>query len=125
MPIRPPRHQHTGYQTSVQRSRDHDQRRGSSRERGYTAQWEKARKLYLAAHPLCTMCERDGRLTPATLVDHVLAHRGDQRLFWDQSNWQALCKPHHDRDKQRQERGPVREDVREMFPLPRLRLEDD
>ena len=76
------------------------------------------RKLYLTAHPLCVMCEREGRLTPATVVDHIVAHRNDQRLFWDQSNWQSLCKPHHDREKQREERGPVREDVRKLFPLP-------
>jgi len=24
-------------------------------------------------------------------------------LFWDSANWQGLCKPHHDIDKQREE----------------------
>jgi len=50
------------------------------------------------------MCESSGRIEPATVIDHIIPHRGDQSLFWDQSNWQALCKPHHDRDKQSQER---------------------
>jgi len=31
----------------------------------------------------------------ATLVDHVVPHRGDQRLFWLVANWQALCTACH------------------------------
>ena len=118
MPQRPPRHQHAGYRTDAQRNRDHDERRGSSRERGYTARWDKARRLYLRAHPLCVMCERAGRLTSATAVDHVVPHRGDKTLFWDQDNWQGLCTRHHSREKQREERGREREDVTKLFPIP-------
>lgn len=44
-----------------------------------------------------------GRLTPATVVDHVIPHRGDRKLFWDSSNWQPLCVECHNRDKQREE----------------------
>ncbi|WP_430395093.1 HNH endonuclease signature motif containing protein [Enterovirga aerilata] len=51
------------------------------------------------------MCEQGGMVREATVVDHVVPHRGDQALFWDPSNWQPLCREHHDRDKQRQERG--------------------
>lgn len=65
--------------------------RGSAAERGYDARWRKARLAFLAAHPLCAECERAGRVTPARVVDHVVPHRGDQRLFWDEGNWQALC----------------------------------
>ena len=47
-----------------------------------------------------TRCARragpHGRLVPATVVDHVVPHRGDQRLFWDESNWAPACKPCHD-----------------------------
>lgn len=32
----------------------------------------------------------------ATVVDHIVPHRGDDRLFWDEENWQALCKNCHD-----------------------------
>ena len=28
--------------------------------------------------------------------DHIIPHRGDMRLFWDESNWQALCESWHD-----------------------------
>ena len=49
------------------------------------------------SYPLCAACEAEGRLVPAMVVDHVTPHRGDLRLFWDSGNWQALCKPCHDR----------------------------
>ena len=36
---------------------------------------------------------RQGALVSATVVDHVVPHRGDPVLFWDESNWQSQCKP--------------------------------
>lgn len=29
--------------------------------------------------------------TPATQTDHVVPHRGNMTVFWDASQWQALC----------------------------------
>jgi 5-methylcytosine-specific restriction enzyme A len=49
------------------------------------------------------MCMDAGRLTPASVVDHIRPHRGDLGLFWDRHNWQSLCKVHHDSSKQRAE----------------------
>lgn len=77
--------------------REVDERRGSSRERGYSGAWEKARAGYLRCHPLCVRCSERGLIIPATVVDHIRDHKGDPALFWDESNWQALCKPCHDR----------------------------
>lgn len=37
------------------------------------------------------------------IADHIEPHRGDEALFWDIQNGQCLCKPCHDRDKQREE----------------------
>ena len=37
---------------------------------------------------------KHGMLTPATVVDHVIPHRGDQKLFWDEDNWQAVSYTH-------------------------------
>jgi len=51
------------------------------------------------------MCEARGRVTPATVVDHITPHRGDMARFWDRENWQSLCAPCHDIDKARMERG--------------------
>lgn len=68
-----------------------DERRGSARKRGYTTAWEKARKQFLAELPLCSCCHAHGRLEPARIVDHIIPHKGDDRLFWDKGNWQGLC----------------------------------
>ena len=74
-----------------------DRLRGSATERGYDAKWRRARKRFLQRHPLCANCLSQGVLTPATVVDHIVPHRGDHRLFWDEQNWQPLCKVCHDR----------------------------
>ena len=71
--------------------------RESATNRGYDARWRAARKRYLKRYPLCIECQRKGKFMPATVVDHVLPHRGDEDLFWDESNWQPLCKHCHDR----------------------------
>jgi 5-methylcytosine-specific restriction protein A len=57
-------------------------------------------------HPLCRQCFARGIITPATVVDHIKPHGIDAskaqptaeqiRLFWNEDNWQSMCKPHHD-----------------------------
>lgn len=55
-------------------------------------------------------CRSAGRLTAASVVDHIRPHRGDAELFFDPENWQSLCKPCHDGTKQSGEKsgGPMR-----------------
>lgn len=93
-------------------------RRLTAQVRGYNSRWQAARLAFLAKHPLCVMCQAEGRVTAATVVDHIVPHRlggaiesGDahqihmaRARFWDSSNWQPLCKPHHDGTKQAIER---------------------
>ena len=74
-----------------------DRLRGGAAARGYDAHWRKARKAFLSRHPLCVECLKSGVLTPATVVDHIVPHRGDHALFWNEQNWQPLCKDCHDR----------------------------
>jgi 5-methylcytosine-specific restriction protein A len=84
-----------------------DVHRGSAHDRGYTARWQRARVAWLRHHPRCgdresgqpvmSRCRDEGRVTPAEVLDHVVPHRGDERLFWDRANWQALCQPCHHR----------------------------
>lgn len=74
-----------------------DQRRGTAAQRGYNYKWQKAREVYLKQNPLCVTCDKDGEVTAATVVDHIIPHKGDQGLFWDVKNWQPLCKQCHDR----------------------------
>lgn len=73
--------------------------------RGYGGRWQRERLAFLAQHPLCAMCQVNGRVTAATIVDHIKPHKGDHTLMWDWSNWQPLCKPHHDVTKQSQDKG--------------------
>ncbi|MBP7336877.1 HNH endonuclease [Niveispirillum sp.] len=72
-----------------------DARRPSARERGYGSKWERARAEFLACNPWCVRCKEAGRQVQASHVDHITPHRGDDRLFWSRSNWQALCRPCH------------------------------
>lgn len=51
------------------------------------------------------MCQAQGKLTPATVVDHIKPHKGDSALFWDTGNWQGLCTHHHNSTKQAIEKG--------------------
>ena len=74
-----------------------DRMRGGASARGYDARWREARAIFLKQHPLCAFCQAEGKIVPATVVDHIIPHRGDQRLFWDQTNWESLCKECHDK----------------------------
>lgn len=77
----------------------------TSSQRGYGHKWQQARAGYLAKHPLCVFCERDGKYTAANVVDHSIPHRGDMVIFWQSQHWQALCKPCHDGEAQRRDRA--------------------
>ena len=56
-----------------------DRVRGSAAARGYDERWRKARAAFLQKHPLCEICRAEGKLVPATVVDHIIPHRGDKR----------------------------------------------
>lgn len=99
MPVSPQKHS-----PMARRSPVHNARKNST-QRGYGSRWQKARKAYLAQHPLCVHCEAEGRVTPATDLDHIVPHKGDMRLFWQTSNWQPLCKPHHSAKTAREDGG--------------------
>jgi 5-methylcytosine-specific restriction enzyme A len=79
------------------RSQAVDRRRGTARQRGYSARWARYSRMFLATHPLCVRCEAEGRVTASQVTDHVVPHRGDAAKFWDPNNLAALCKPCHDR----------------------------
>ena len=84
----------------------HPEEQRSAASRGYGRAWQRASKRYLEAHPLCVACLKEGKYTRATVVDHIKPHRGDKTLFWDECNWQALCKRHHDVKTGREDSNP-------------------
>ena len=71
-----------------------DARRGSAASRGYGWAWQKLRATIMKrdGHQ-CQECKRQGRLTPADAVDHII----NKMVGGDDSpaNLQALCNPCH------------------------------
>lgn len=82
-----------------------ERNRASSHRRGYNGAWRRARSAFLMVHPLCEECKRNGRQTPAVVVDHIIPHKGNGELFWNEKNWQALCKSCHDRKTAKEDGG--------------------
>lgn len=61
----------------------------------YGSAWRRIRNKYIKEHPLCEECEKNGRLTPAKEVHHILPlEKGGTH---DESNLMALCKSCHSR----------------------------
>ena len=56
-----------------------------------SSKWRQASAYWLKVHPVCEVCGR-----PAQVVDHIIPHKGNVRMFWDKGNWQSLCKHCHD-----------------------------
>jgi hypothetical protein len=48
------------------------------------------------------MCLAQDQIVPATAADHIIPHRGDERLFWEGA-LQSLCATHHSASKQQAE----------------------
>lgn len=78
----------------------------SAAKRGYGRKWQKASREFLRVHPLCAECmkKQPPQYVKAAVVDHRIPHRGDPKLFWDQGNWQSLCKQCHDRKTMTEDR---------------------
>jgi 5-methylcytosine-specific restriction enzyme A len=72
---------------------EYEAARPQAQDRGYGVRWRKYREVFLDRHPYCAdpFLRHVGSNVPATQVDHIIPHKGDQRLFWDQRNHQALC----------------------------------
>ena len=47
--------------------------------------------MVLREQPLCVECQKIGRLTVATVLDHITPHKGDMDLFYRRDNLQQLC----------------------------------
>ena len=59
----------------------------------YNAEWRRIRERYVAAHPLCERCLKEGRYTPAEHVHHILPlSEGGTN---DEANLMAVCRSCH------------------------------
>lgn len=61
------------------------------------------------------ICQRTGialtggrRAPNSAVVDHIIPHKLDERLIWDEANLQTVSKQYHDSIKQRMERQSKR-----------------
>jgi 5-methylcytosine-specific restriction enzyme A len=57
--------------------------------------WLKAAAHQLRIEPFCRICKARGEATVATVVDHVVPHKGNWNSF-RLGPLQSLCKPCHD-----------------------------
>lgn len=107
---------HTGCSTLVEAGycdkhtkdkQSYDRYRGSSTDRGYDARWRRYREVFLKGHPICECedCKKNGWVYPASVVDHIIPHKGNYDLFWDPGNHQAMYKKHHDIKTAREDGG--------------------
>ena len=102
-PLKPCAHFGCPALTAARRCPDHTKikaaeyagRRNKSWQHLYGARWRRERKAFLASNPLCAGCARQGRITVATIVDHIIPHKGDLQAFWDKANRQGLCENCH------------------------------
>ena len=75
-----------------------------------TAGWQHRRRYQLMTEPLCRLCLEAGRVTPATVADHVQSHRGDFNAF-RLGPLRSLCAEcHNGLDADNRPRSPVRAD---------------
>ena len=111
MPYLPPRHCPAGHPAYRGKrcplcAKASEAKRPNARHRGYTREWDIEAKAFLAMNRTCRRCG-----APSGVVDHIIAHKGDMRLFWDRSNWQPMNRRCNSGKAAREEGGfgnPVR-----------------
>jgi 5-methylcytosine-specific restriction protein A len=86
----------------------------SRHERGYGADWVRLRARIMQRDcGLCQVCKREGRVTVAYAVDHIVSKANAIRMKWTpaqidaESNLQAICRSCHD-TKTEAEQGKVK-----------------
>lgn len=89
-------------------SSEYGRRRGHAGRYSYlykTRRWQKIRKNQLTKEPLCQgECKEKGKVTVATVCDHIEPHRGDMEKFYS-GPFQSLCEHCHNSVKQRLDNG--------------------
>lgn len=75
----------------------YEQQRGTAASRGYGARWQRLRKMYLAAHPICVDPDsvHPGQVIPATDPHHIIPRREGGPD--SEENLMALCHSCHSR----------------------------
>ena len=77
--------------------REYNQRRPESDRFYGTAAWVNLRAMVLSQSPICVECERLGRVTLATVVDHIIPFKERPDLGMTIENLRPLCSSCHNR----------------------------
>jgi len=86
-----------------EKRRREDKRRPSARARGYDSKWERTRRRYLRAHPICE--DESGCIDQATDVDHIDGLGPNGPHGHKDFNLRALCHSHHSQRTARDQAG--------------------
>lgn len=72
-----------------------------------TARWVKMRARQLKKNPFCSdyFGDHGGSLVVANTADHIIPHKGDEVLFWDEDNLQSMCRTCHNKKTVKEEGG--------------------
>lgn len=79
----------------TQRKQYNKYQRNPEVNKTYGRAWKRIRDRYVAKHPLCERCLKEGRMTPVEEVHHILPiNRGGTH---DESNLMSLCRSCHNK----------------------------
>ena len=105
MPMAPPTHRPNRAALEAAR-KEADAARGTARQRGYDAAWEKLRAAHLAQHPVCEAVLDDGQVCGSAdrpNVDHRQPVRFAPERRLDPTNLRTLCHRCHSRRTAREQ----------------------
>lgn len=69
--------------------------RGPDHNKRYGRAWKRIRDRYISLHPLCEECEKEGKITPAEEVHHILPIKKGGTHSRD--NLTSLCQSCHNK----------------------------
>ena len=61
-----------------------------------TQRYIKLRAAFIRMNPLCAECQRQRLTNLSEELDHIVPFTDAPQRFWDQTNWQALCRACHE-----------------------------
>lgn len=72
-------------------NRRYEEKRGNSRQRGYSSRWTTFSKEFLRKHPTCAICGRPARVTDHKTIPADVMMDAWGSFDYSEENYQALC----------------------------------
>lgn len=59
--------------------------------------WKRLRNLKISNNPICEICEKEGRINPTEVIDHIIPVTVENvnEVFFDYNNLMSLCNNCH------------------------------